>query len=316
MIEANKNLIKSTLTQSVLGIHSKLIQLYQFNLSTIATQAALIAGFSSSALGYNYAEITSLPATVVVTFGPSFALKGKTSDSVKIAAIHIIFKDSEDDKLLEGEEVHNGRLNRKGNYSLVNTYPNGDNTMSFAELIENTKLKARGVIWKRRPVEHGGLFIKYYAVLEKGKLDFYKSLQDYKDYSNPINPSPYKLWELDIETDYNKFEKKVSSLRRVLTSTLVGNDEFTLSDIMSSDYDLKYASKNYRFALIPKVVSELSLHSITELMAQDEEAYNLWTSALRTVIEAYHIIAKNPSVEQTMRVGTSSVNTVVLAVNK
>ena len=31
----------------------------------------------------------------------------------------------------------------------------------------------RAALWKRQPVEDGGLFVKYFAVLEKGRLDFY-----------------------------------------------------------------------------------------------------------------------------------------------
>jgi hypothetical protein len=48
MIEANKKLIKANLTQGVVGIQSNLIELYQTNLSAMATQAALIAGFAFS----------------------------------------------------------------------------------------------------------------------------------------------------------------------------------------------------------------------------------------------------------------------------
>ncbi len=35
----------------------------------------------------------------------------------------------------------------------------------------NTKLKA--ILWKRQSIEEGGLFVRYFAVLEKGRLDFY-----------------------------------------------------------------------------------------------------------------------------------------------
>lgn len=34
-------------------------------------------------------------------------------------------------------------------------------------------MKVKGILWKRQSVEDGGLFIKYYAVLDKGRLDFY-----------------------------------------------------------------------------------------------------------------------------------------------
>jgi hypothetical protein len=38
---------------------------------------------------------------------------------------------------------------------------------------EATKLKLKGIIWKRQSIEDGGLFVKYYGVLEKGRLDLY-----------------------------------------------------------------------------------------------------------------------------------------------
>lgn len=110
MIAANKRLIKANLTQGVTGIQNNLINLYASNLSAVATQAALIAGFAFSAVG-NFAPQTSLAqevlsyfytvsyticliaavfvlsqATIVVMFGPSLALKGDDETSVKIAS--------------------------------------------------------------------------------------------------------------------------------------------------------------------------------------------------------------------------------------
>lgn len=40
-------------------------------------------------------------------------------------------------------------------------------------LLQATKTKLRAELWKRQSIEDGGLFIKYFAVLEKGRLDFY-----------------------------------------------------------------------------------------------------------------------------------------------
>ena len=89
---------------------------------------------------------------------------------------------------------------------------------------------------------------------------------------------------------------------------VVGNEDFALKDIMSSEYDLKFASKNFKFALVPKVShhhhlyyslahslthsltlsqvsSELVAVDNTELLAHDEVSYNQWISALSTVIK-------------------------------
>lgn len=40
-------------------------------------------------------------------------------------------------------------------------------------ILQATKFKLRAELWKRQSIEDGGLFIKYFAVLEKGRLDFY-----------------------------------------------------------------------------------------------------------------------------------------------
>lgn len=100
-----------------MGIQTNLINLYSNNLSAVATQAALIAGFSFSAviatnsanntddveviaLSYFYyvfftiCLVTALfilsQATIVVMFGPTLALKGATDDAVKFAAAHMM----------------------------------------------------------------------------------------------------------------------------------------------------------------------------------------------------------------------------------
>lgn len=41
--------------------------------------------------------------------------------------------------------------------------------------LQRIKIKAKGLIWKRLPLEEGGNFKKCYAVMEKGKMDFYAS---------------------------------------------------------------------------------------------------------------------------------------------
>lgn len=100
--------------QGVLGIQTNLINLYSNNLSAIATQAALIGGFSFTAvilsadatsptnmvLSYFYyvsftvclvcALFVLSQATIVVMFGPTMALKGSTDEAVKFAAAQMM----------------------------------------------------------------------------------------------------------------------------------------------------------------------------------------------------------------------------------
>eukprot|EP01040_Poterioochromonas_malhamensis_P013816 gene13815-15234_t len=113
MIAANKRYLKANLTQGVLNIQTNLVQLYSNNLTILATQAALIGGFSFTAvlespehgslaeriLSYFYYVCWAVclvcclfilaQATIVVMFGPTMALKGATDDAVKFAANHM-----------------------------------------------------------------------------------------------------------------------------------------------------------------------------------------------------------------------------------
>lgn len=434
MIAANKRLLKATLTEGVLGIQINLIQLYQSNLSAVATQAALIAGFSftavtsefsntyglfSTVLSYFYytcfticfcAALFALSqATIVVMFGPSMALKADDSDAVRVASEYMrqqqvlvfnigvvsisalfvgacvlswatydlpiaaictfvyistyytlitqgakafniflptidvtvdenlrdqaakksgftilgqtIFGDSSgtnNTNNTDNRTPDNTQINSNGN---DNKSEGGRSTMSNVttmmnnDPVERIKLKAKGAMWRRKPLEKGGSFVKVFAVLEKGKLDFYDSEQHYINHENPINSQPVKLWQHNLETDPRKFSRSVTSLRNTIKSAILGNEDFYVGDILKSEYDLIYASKNFKFALLPKVSSELIATEITELLAHDEKAYKQWVRALSTVCDAYDEIAASPSIEHTMRAGTSDVETVVQAAN-
>lgn len=63
-------------------------------------------------------------------------------------------------------------------------------------------MKARGVLFWRGTLSKGGKFREFYAVVEKGTLDFYKSEEDFTQHNNPVNAKPIKLWEYKLETDY------------------------------------------------------------------------------------------------------------------
>jgi hypothetical protein len=95
----------------------------------------------------------------------------------------------------------------------------------------------------------------------------------------------------------------------------MGNEDFAMSDLLTSEYDLQYASRNFKFGLVPKVASELVSTTVHEFLAHDEKAYRLWTESLGTVVKAFDEIASNPSLEHTIRVGTADVELVVQAAN-
>ena len=67
--------------------------------------------------------------------------------------------------------------------------------------MQDVKVKLKAILWKRQSIEEGGLFVKYFAVLEKGRLDFYYKEKDYRENANPVNPKSIKLWQYDLELD-------------------------------------------------------------------------------------------------------------------
>eukprot|EP01038_Epipyxis_sp_PR26KG_P007670 gene7670-10438_t len=406
MIAANKRLLKANLTQGVLGIQTNLITLYTNNLSAVATQAALISGFAFQAL-YNKYDVQSTKdlilsyffitcftlslitalfvlaqATLVVTFGPTMALKGTSDDAVKVAAsnmrsqqieifyiasisitalfigtcilswslfptglavittflyivgyyyilkrgfkAYLVFVPNADMDQSEMENYKNySKSNEKGTednqmtgdggtYSVVSI---DDDRNSQSNPYQIIKLKFKAILWLRMPIEEGGLFVKYFAVLDKGKLDFYNKEKDYQEKANPINKKPIKLWQFDLETDPKKYVKNVSSFAASLKSAMIGNEDFSVSDLLSEKDDLNLASRYFKFGLIPKVSSELSASVHFELLASDERTYKSWIQSLGMVANAYDQIAAAPSIEQTLRTGNSDVEVVVQVAN-
>lgn len=63
-----------------------------------------------------------------------------------------------------------------------------------------------------------------------------------------------------------------------------GGRDFALADLMASSTDLVFAAKYYRFALMPKLTSELETAEPVELLGDCEVAFQGWVHALRTVI--------------------------------
>ena len=115
-------------------------------------------------------------------------------------------------------------------------------------------------------------------------MDLYYKEKDYRENANPVNSKPIKLWQFDLETDHRKYSKNVTSLTSALKSTMMGNEDFALKDLMGSEHDLQFASRNFKFGLVPKVSSELMASVVHEFLAHDEKTYKQWTQTLQTVI--------------------------------
>jgi hypothetical protein len=203
--------------------------------------------------------------------------------------------------------------------SQANNADGKDEQLVLAEKLsqaqEATKLKVKAILWKRQSIEDGGLFVKYYGVLEKGRLDLYYKEKDYRENLDPVNAKPIKLWQYNLESDHRKYAKNVTSLTTAMKSAMMGNEDFAMSDLLTSEHDLQFASRNFKFGLVPKVSSELMSSVVHEFLAHDEKSYKLWTQSLAQVVSAYDEIAAIPSVEQTIKIGSSDVEMVVQAAN-
>lgn len=400
MIAAQKRMLKANLTEGMLGIQANLVHLYSSNLSAVATQAALIAGFAftacttelstslyttddeSTVLAYFYFVFFTIcfvaalfclsQATIVVMFGPSMSLKGESEEAVKVAAERMRVQQGlifflgviSISSLFIGAciqcwslyprpiaaictfcylvgyilLVHHGRVTyeyfiRDPDITLLlvkdsalnkSATLKGDNPTYVVEKTENEKLqeafdmvksRCQGTIWRRIPLEEGGTYSKCYAVLEKGKVDMYKSENDYFKQSNPLIKVPIKLWNYYVETDQKKFRRNIASIRNVFKAAILGNGEFGVKELLTSEHDLAFASENYKFALIPRLHSELVAMDNVEFICHDEKSYKQWVYTLSTVCDAYQEIASNPTCTDTLAGNASDVEFVVKAAN-
>lgn len=87
-----------------------------------------------------------------------------------------------------------------------------------------------------------------------------------------------------IISSCRKYAKNVTSLTSAMKSTFMGNEDFSMKDLMTSEYDLQFASRNFKFGLVPKVSSELVATTVHEFLAHDEKLHKLWTDSLGTVV--------------------------------
>ena len=84
--------------------------------------------------------------------------------------------------------------------------------LALRRVVEETK--SEGWIYLRQPPAKGGNFIKKYAVLANGRLEFYRNDQDFMNHKNPVSKKPIKLYQYKLETDTKKFSREVINISR------------------------------------------------------------------------------------------------------
>jgi len=211
----------------------------------------------------------------------------------------------------------------KGNLLISHGEVTYDGDGSLVDKNEVSKLKYKGELWKRKPLEKGGTFHKAFVVIEyhkasegyKGKadLDIYESKESYATHQNPMNAKPFKLYHYILETDPRKFEREVTSIRNYARKKLLGATDFKANDLLS-DRSLKESAENFKFALLPKVQTELLSQETLEFIAPNKEEYEEWLQWLRVLLNAFDADGK-PTVEQTVRKGMTDLYTAVRTAN-
>ena len=158
--------------------------------------------------------------------------------------------------------------------------------ISETELREHIATKARGVLFWQKPIHEGGKFRECCCVLDKGEIFFYKPELTLKEQSynkNALNKKPINFFDYTVTTDYRRFEHHFN---------VHGQTDFTLTDRMRSPYNLREASEKFKFALLPKVSSELSPLPNIIVMATDEEAFEQWLKTFAKVSGAYEELCR------------------------
>ena len=111
--------------------------------------------------------------------------------------------------------------------------------LSLRRVVEDTK--SEGWIFLRQPPAKGGNFVKKYAVLANGRLEFFRNDQDFMNHKNPVSKKPIKLYQYRLETDTKRFSRDVVNLSSALLAGVLGHRDFSLQDIYSSPDNLEKA---------------------------------------------------------------------------
>lgn len=150
----------------------------------------------------------------------------------------------------------------------------------------------RGVLWARfHEAFNTRCFVKCYAVLERGRLDFYRSKQHFVDICDTVNKKPFRLKQYSLELDprlIDHFTPPNSLLGyTVMRAAMTGVTDVGIKDFYAADFDVLYATKELRMTLLPMTSTEISLDEPLHMMAEDKEMFKYWTDAFSEVIGYY-----------------------------
>lgn len=93
---------------------------------------------------------------------------------------------------------------------------------------------------------------------------------------------------------YNRIIEKSAARSISATGTIrgavLGSDELTFMDNLQADFNVKFATSNLKFSLIPKVSNEMEATEILHFMTEDDVSYTQWLTMLNSVVTVYRDI--------------------------
>jgi len=187
------------------------------------------------------------------------------------------------------------------NWLGVNKRESGEEDTAYDPELEKLKLARslkdcvektvnQGELFLRDPIAQGGSFRRRYISLVGGRLDIFNEEADMSNMKNPINLKPVKLYQYRFSRNPQDYTRKFFNVGSILKETVTGNKgDFLMQDVIlapNQGVDLETAFEQYRFALVPTSIDELShkeVHSHTHTHTRTHTLRNTHT------IHSHHI---------------------------
>ena len=154
-------------------------------------------------------------------------------------------------------------------------------------------IEGRGTLWTKgvKPLKSPkSYFFEVYAVLENGKLFFYKDKSIFIELGDmlaePISLKDYKI-SVDRST-INRFDtnREDFSISKYVRQAVNSTDEIRSRDRMSIDFDYLTAVNNFKFCLKPSSAraKQAGYYGII-FMAENKKSFEHWVSLIRSSID-------------------------------
>jgi len=253
----------------------------------------------------SYSGLCLLLGMMVFTFALQGVIVGSICAVVYVVSIYLIFvegnrvmQEFDADKLrTENPDEQEQELDEKiskfahqitnkitGQTDLNNEVKKEKQYMAIidAKREELNHVRGRGVVWMKP--ENINCFEQIHLVARKGHLEFYKTEQDFLDGSSSMMSSAIELNKYTVETDIRKINSQRHNRYSATASVremLLGSNELSYMNSLYADFDTTIALQNFKFSLIPKLLTEIENVEAVHFMAEDLQNYSEWLKILK-----------------------------------